>query len=136
MSWLKQIIITVVALHVMFAPDVCLMLCCHAPSAVAETKDESHLPPCHRKQAQKDKSAMNTTAAPVAFHAPCTHSHDAKPAARQRTNDESSWSLLSVVLVATPFAWPTKSLTHATNLSLIQPTVSPPFRERNLPLRI
>ena len=140
MRWLKQIVITLFALQIMFAPDVCLMLCCHAPAAVAEaasnTKDESRLPPCHRKQVQKDKTATNTTAAHIAFHAPCTHSHDAKPAAWQRANDETSLSLLSVALVAAPLAWQANGQTRATHLPSIQPTASPPFRERNLPLRI
>ena len=121
------------ALHVLFAPEVCLMLCCDAPSAVAAAEDDSHLPPCHRKPKSPEKNAVNS---PTAFHAPCSHTHDAKPTAWQRANDESSLSLLSAALVVVPFAWQVNDSLRTNHRALLQPTVSPPFRERNLPLRI
>ena len=125
MRWLKPFITAFIALQMLFAPEVCLMLCCHAPVI----KDEADLPACHRRQ------PTQTSHPTEIFNAPCNHTHDEKPVARQRANDEAKVKALVAVAVS-------RHCQQALNIQLaayvqaVRATASPPFRASNLLLRV
>jgi len=108
------------------------MLCCHQPTAVSVAQtDEADLPPCHRRQSEKQANHSDK-----ALTNPCDHLHEVKPLAEpQRANTETQpriWLAVSSIqfLSASFVSVPTARLARTTTAH------SPPLREHNLPLRI